>query len=271
MEQFNGNSSVPGRKSRVGSEYNLTIVIQNRGILSMNSKPVVLVMGVFHFRYVEDILEPHRQTEIQEVVQRIKEFHPTKVCVEKVAEQNEELNIEYQKFLKGDLELPANEIQQLGFRIARDLGHERIYATDWMYLDQADIDLLERGFEEAEKKQLELVKESEEWLEQQQKWFKPGTVLEMIRTNNDEEFNYLDHQYYIRYRARLGEYPDYIGPFWLRWWYRRNLIIYANIAKLATEDDRVLVIYGSGHNYLLKQFIHESGLFEMEPIDKYLK
>lgn len=233
----------------------------------MSNKPAVLVLGVFHFRYVEDILEPYRQKEIQDLVKRIKEFRPTKVCVEEVAERNDELNAEYQKFLSGALELSANECQQLGFRIACAIGHEKIYATDWMHLDQTDIDLLELGFEEAEKKQPELVKESKEWSERLHKMFKPGTVLEMIRTNNNEELNALEHQYYIRYRARLGEYPDYIGPFWLRWWYRRNLIIYSNIARLAAEDDRILVIYGSGHNYLLKQFIRESGLFELEHID----
>jgi hypothetical protein len=140
-----------------------------------------------------------------------------------------------------------------------------------MHLDQADMDVLERGFAEAENKQPELVKEAEAWTERLRHMLKPGTVLDMIRTHNDEEINAIDHQYYIRYRARLGEYPDYIGPFWLRWWYRRNLIIYSNIARLAAEDERLLVIYGSSHNYLLKQFIRESGLLEMESADAYLK
>lgn len=237
----------------------------------MSNKPVVLVLGVFHFRYVEDILEPYRQQEIQDLVQRIMEFRPTKVCLEAVVERNNELNEEYHQFLTADLELSENERHQLGFRIARNLGHENVYATDWMHLDQADIDLLEHGFEEAEKKQPELVKESEEWTERLRRMYKTGTMLEMIRSHNDEEINALDHQYYIRYRARLGEYPDYIGSFWLRWWYRRNLIVYSNIAGLASEDDRILAIYGSSHNYLLKQFIRESGLFELEDINTYLR
>ncbi|WP_274365772.1 DUF5694 domain-containing protein [Paenibacillus thermotolerans] len=104
----------------------------------MNNKPVVLVFGIFHFRYLEDIFEPHRQQEIQEVVQRILEFRPTKVCVEEVLERNDELNAQYQKYVSGDLELSANEIQQLGFRIAGAQGHDKIYATEWMHLDQAD-------------------------------------------------------------------------------------------------------------------------------------
>ncbi|MDF2721082.1 MAG: hypothetical protein K0Q59_757 [Paenibacillus sp.] len=237
----------------------------------MTSKPVVLVLGVFHFRYLNDILEPHRQKEILEVVQRIKEFRPTKICLEKVVEKNDELNAEYRDFVSGTLELTDNERHQLGFRIARELGHDNVYATDWMHLDQADMDVLERGFAEAENKQPELVKEAEAWTERLRHMLKPGTVLDMIRTHNDEEINAIDHQYYIRYRARLGEYPDYIGPFWLRWWYRRNLIIYSNIARLAAEDERLLVIYGSSHNYLLKQFIRESGLLEMESADAYLK
>jgi hypothetical protein len=236
----------------------------------MSSKPVVMVLGVFHFRYLEDIHEQYRQNEIKELVERIKMFNPTKVCVEELFERNHDLNADYQKFVSGDFELPAYETHQLGFRIARDLGHEKVYATDWMHLDKSDIDLLERGFEEAELKQPDLAKEAEKWLEELHKKFQPGTILEMIRSHNDVETNALDHQYYIRYKARFGEYPDYVGPFWLRWWYRRNLIIYSNIARLATPNDRIVAINGSGHNYLLKQFIRESGLFELENTERYL-
>lgn len=238
----------------------------------MTGQPVVLVLGMVHFQHMEDIREPHRQAEIRELIDRIAEFQPTKICVEQVAERQRELDAEYRQYREEEGELPANEIQQIGFRLAHRLGHERVYATDWMHLDPEDIDRLQKGFEEAERKQPELVRESQEWIEQRlQSHFKPGTVLEMIRQNNDETFNRRDHQYYIRYRARMGESPDYVGPFWLRWWYRRNLTIYANVARLAEADDRLLVLYGSGHNYLLKQFIRESELFELEPVDAYLK
>ncbi len=44
------------------------------------------------------------------------------------------------------------------------------------------------------------------------------------------------------------------GPDLLAEWYRRNIRIYNNIMKLVTApDDRVLVIFGSGHLGWLRQ------------------
>lgn len=238
----------------------------------MNGKPVVMVLGVFHFRYMEDVLEPHRQREVVDLVNRIKRFCPTKVGVEVVVDRQNEINGEYQRFLNGEFELTGNEVHQLAFRIARDLGHQQVHATDWMHIDDSDKEFLELGMQEAESKQPELIQELEQRIERLKGAVRPGTVTEMILSHNNDELNTLDHQTYIRYTARLGNFPDYVGTFWMRWWYRRNLIIYSNVCRLATEhDDRILIIYGSGHNYLLRQFIRESGLFQLERVESYLQ
>ncbi len=249
----------------------------------MSRKPVVMILGVFHFRYLEDVFEPQCQSEIQELVDRIKSFRPTKVGVEVVVEEDETLNDEYQKFLAGHVKLTGderllmgsagNEVYQLGFRIAREMGHERIYATDWMEFPDKDKEILEKAYERVEKRQPELLEEEKAWWARlNQKMSGSGTLSERIRIQNNDELNALDHQGYIRYRARLGEFPDYFGPWWLRWWYQRNLIVYSNITRMATDaNDRILIIYGSGHNYLLKQFIRESGLFELESVETYFQ
>ncbi|WP_397316108.1 DUF5694 domain-containing protein [Ornithinibacillus gellani] len=36
------------------------------------------------------------------------------------------------------------------------------------------------------------------------------------------------------------------------------------------KKERVLVIYGVGHLHLLTQFLQESGLFSLNPVEKYL-
>ena len=49
--------------------------------------------------------------------------------------------------------------------------------------------------------------------------------------------------YYLA--ARYGEPGDYAGPDLLAEWYRRNIRIYNNVAKLVTgPEDRILVIFG---------------------------
>jgi len=48
--------------------------------------------------------------------------------------------------------------------------------------------------------------------------------------------------------ARYGDPYDYAGPDLLAAWYQRNIRIYHNIVKLIeSPNERILVIYGSGH------------------------
>lgn len=37
-------------------------------------------------------------------------------------------------------------------------------------------------------------------------------------------------------------------------WYMRNAKIFAKLMKIAQPDDRLLVVYGAGHNYWLRHF-----------------
>jgi hypothetical protein len=63
----------------------------------------------------------------------------------------------------------------------------------------------------------------------------------------------------------------YVGIDWVQGWYARNLRIYANLARIIeSSQDRVLVVFGSGHITLLSQFLTDSALFELEPPHKYL-
>ena len=73
--------------------------------------------------------------------------------------------------------------------------------------------------------------------------------------------------------ARVGDGINNIGVDWLsNYWYRRNLMIpYANISRISSTEDRILVIYGSGHMHLLTQFMKESGLYSLDSVENYLK
>ncbi|MFC7677341.1 DUF5694 domain-containing protein [Paenibacillus sp. GCM10028914] len=71
--------------------------------------------------------------------------------------------------------------------------------------------------------------------------------------------------------ARIGEIDNYIGLEWLNWWYQRNLIIFSNLARIATScEDRLLLIIGASHVQILSQFLVESELFDLELGFSYL-
>ena len=61
--------------------------------------------------------------------------------------------------------------------------------------------------------------------------------------------------------ARIGDFNNYVGMNWLSWWYKRNLIMFANLTRLIdSEDERILFIVGVGHSSIVTKFIEESEL-----------
>jgi hypothetical protein len=97
------------------------------------------------------------------------------------------------------------------------------------------------------------------------------TIIEnLIAMNRPDEINKI-HQGYFNL-LRIGRENEYVGANYLSWWYGRNLKILANIIRFTeSSDDRILVVYGAGHNKLLNQLAIESAFYEVESPLKYLK
>src|SRR5258705_8038217 len=98
----------------------------------------VLVLGVYHMNnpghdifnsQADDVLAPKRQAEIAQVVEALKKFQPTKIAVEAEV-GNKRTPQQYADYLAGKHELTRNEVEQIGFRLGKDLGHKTIYPVD---------------------------------------------------------------------------------------------------------------------------------------------
>lgn len=77
----------------------------------------------------DDVLVPKRQAEIAEVIKELKKFKPTKIVIE--APLNDlAVQQRYQDYRMGKFELRRNESDQLGFRLAKEMGHDKIYPVD---------------------------------------------------------------------------------------------------------------------------------------------
>ena len=100
----------------------------------------VLLLGTFHFddpvfddykpQFPWDPFSPEHQREIEEVVELLAHYGPTRIALEWPANRQAELDSLYTAYLAGAITLRANEREQLGFRLARRLGHDRVYAVD---------------------------------------------------------------------------------------------------------------------------------------------
>jgi hypothetical protein len=104
------------------------------------------------------------------------------------------------------------------------------------------------------------------------KLIKTASLLEILRFLNDDksvkEVDYL----MLTTLVHVGKDSKYVGTDVLAGWYERNLKIFTNLTRvIESGDDRVLVIIGSGHVKLLRQFLEESGGYTLEKPAKYLK
>ena len=242
------------------------------------TKPVVMILGSYHMGNpgrdlnnvkADDVRAVKRQKEIADFIQILKKFKPTKIAVE-VEPGNAKLSERYAQYLKGEYQLKADEVDQIAFRLAKELNHPKLFQIDWKgnfdfgkVLESAKAnnqsDLTDYFMQSGK---TEVAKQTE--------MMKTATVTDIYRYLNDEKRVDEWHRYYLKL-ARVGKDADYAGSDLIADWYERNLKIYTNLTRInESPNDRILVLYGAGHAKLLQHFVENSGEFDLEVLSKYL-
>jgi hypothetical protein len=237
----------------------------------------VLVVGTYHMNnpgrdifntQADDVLAPKRQAEIAQVIEALKRFRPTKIAVERTA-GDERIRKDYAAYLAGTHQLTRNEIEQLGFRLAKELGHKEVYAVD------ADGEfpyprLVKYAKATGRSKEFDaLNNEVGEMVKAMNAYLASHTILETLLYMNSDAKVAEDLGFYYR-QAEFGEPWDWAGADLLADWYRRNMRIYTNIAQLAgSPDDRVLVIYGAGHLGWLQHAFASNPRFRLRKLAEF--
>ncbi|MGE5674512.1 MAG: DUF5694 domain-containing protein [Mycobacterium leprae] len=256
-------------------------------ILGLGERAKVMLLGTFHFanpgldalNLQVDMTTPQRQAEIAAVVDRLAAFAPTKIAVEAPLDAEERVNQRYHAYRSGASPLTANEIQQLGFRLAARLGHDKLYPIDaWGRFyeseEQMTAYIQSRGYTE---ENFHRLLHDPKWWERYTALFRHDaqlqashTLMEYLAYINSPERVRLDHGLYLAWPdGEPGDYwmADYISG----WWINRNLRIFANLKRLTTSPaDRILVIYGAGHLSLLRHAVESSYLHELVEVGEYL-
>lgn len=220
----------------------------------------------------DDVLGEKRQREIAEVVRLLDRYRPTKVMLEIDLDRQAEISEKFSSSCKGKRPLDKSEREQLGFRVACDMGLKTVYAVNLDALtpvkDPDSIDYLkavERHHQQAQ--YAELLADLGVWNAEDQQVLNDGTVLDMLKHINSDAWLHRNAMSYYEI-GRLGSPSDPVGASWVQYWFGRNLAIFNTIARNTDKGDRVLVIYGSGHSNLLRQFATDSGLYKIhQPLD----
>ncbi|MCX6561623.1 MAG: DUF5694 domain-containing protein [Candidatus Aminicenantes bacterium] len=239
----------------------------------------ILILGTYHMANpgrdifnmsADDVLSPKRQAEIGELLEVLKRFKPTKIAIESTVYEDRRPK-QYADYLADKYTLSQNEIDQIGFRLAKELGMKAIYPVD------IDGDFpMQRVHNFAKAKgqsQImdQLMFEIGEMVKQQDAYLHSHSVLETLLYMNDDTKVAQDVGFYLR-EAHMGEPGDYAGPDLLASWYQRNIRIYNNIANIiASPNERVLVIYGAGHLGWLRQIVTNDPAMKLRKLSEFVR
>jgi len=242
-------------------------------------------INYINFQY-DDVLVPKRHREMKQLVKQLKAFSPTKIAIAMDERFDDEIHQQYQGYLNGTYKLTRSQYEQIGFQLAKELKHPKLYCIDYNLEEDSmhplsDPSIQESmnfvGFAKAHNQEHLLPDMSAGGKVTQDEngvnWIKPKRYESMIdihRRLNLPETLYKCHQVYLQI-AKIGQGDQYPGANWVTYiWYARNIKIYSNLTRITeSPDDRILLIICAGHVFLLQRFLEESGSYTIENVLKY--
>jgi len=251
-------------------------------VTAQEKSPVrVLLLGVFHFDNPgldvaqfknADILSADRQKEVKEIVAKLKAFAPDKIFIESVPESQNRVDSLLEQYKKGNYVLTAGERDQLGFRLAGEMGHTSVYAVDYREAD-FPYDSLMKSAEEAG--QTGIIKRILNLIDSVQNDFNTAlsrsTVSQMLLRENSAEAIRMQNDFYFGVLP-VGRPGNHVGSYLVSEWWRRNMIIYENILKrLDGSEKNILVIFGAGHTAVLSQLMQYNTDIELVQVADVLQ
>src|SRR5688572_23768351 len=99
----------------------------------------VMLLGTYHFanpgrdvikQDIDDVLQPRRQAELEDLVSRLASWQPDRIAVEQPISRTDTVRARYARYLAKALPPNRNEVVQIGFRLASRLGHDAVYPID---------------------------------------------------------------------------------------------------------------------------------------------
>jgi len=267
----------------------LLSVLSAPAILAAEPTVEVMVLGTYHFAnpgqdkvnaQIDPVTTPAKQAQLAQVAERLARFKPTVIAVERVAkDQATMLDHRYPEFTQADLLTNPDERVQIAYRLASKLGLKQVYGVDEVAAegepDYFPFDPVQKWAEANGRTGTidAMFGPIQEWVAQLEKDQKTRPVADILA-----DLNAPDHPIAIKsmgegyYRLlTLGRGRDLPGADLNARWYARNARIFAKLTQVVKPGDRVLLVYGSGHNYWLRHFASEAGGFTLVEVGPYLQ
>lgn len=252
----------------------------------------VFLLGTFHFSQTDstyNVLEEKHQQSIHELCQIIAKQQPDKVFIERQPEYEFQNKIDslftlFSKMKSSKLRA-KNELVQVGFRVAKMLGHKKVYQCDHpgrygsLYRNSMEYAKTNKqtGYLDATVKGT-VVREDD--LVNEDSLMQHSTLLEYIQWINSDAVMSTSHASYVSNYPLVGSKDFYnydddntlIGAELTADWYRRNIMIYTKMISHLTFDEKaIFLIMGGDHIPILKHLFESNPNFEVMKAESWLK
>ncbi len=238
----------------------------------------VFLLGTYHMdnpgrdlhnTNADDVLAPRRQAEIEELMVMLARFRPTKVAIEWDNGDQAGLDRIYGEYVAGRRQLTRDERQQVGMRLAKLMGLKRVYAIDTMW-DFPYGSLINWAKANSRSAEIEAIdRMGSEHSKADSEYLLGHSVLEMYRRMNSPKWISDNAAIYARF-GHFGDDSDPAGARLLTRWHERNTFILTSLLGVIEPGDRVLVLYGAGHQTLLRRFIADDPTLKLRTLDNLL-
>ncbi|RZK59559.1 MAG: hypothetical protein EOO91_04830 [Pedobacter sp.] len=250
------------------------------------AKIKVILLGTFHYGETSDkkktaftdLFSQKRQAELVQLVKDIAKENPTKIFVESQPVNQQKLNNEYELYQKNQLTdtvILRNEIQQIGFRLAKLAKLPAPIAVDYKQeLPYDEMNKFEKGIgADTTIKWPPFFDIPYPFTDTTKKISLKKMSLPQYYVGLNSEYQRKSMQFdYLHYAMSYGYKDNYVGADFTTSWYNRNLKIYTNILReLKPTDTCIVVLFGASHTNLLRQFFADHPSFEIIELDKILK
>ena len=226
----------------------------------------VMVLGSYHFgnpgldlhnTQVDDVLVPQRQAELAAVVAGLARYAPTLIAVEARADDQPGRAVSrYAAFESGQTAPTRNEIDQIAFRLARELQLAQVFGIDAagdFPFEAVQSFANKAGRGEEFQRGVDVLGARSKAFEAEAR---TASIGAMLRRLNQPAAIRVDHGWYMQ-ALSYGAGSEQPGAELLGRWLMRNAAICARLVQVSRPGDRVLVLFGAGHSHLLRQCVQD--------------
>ena len=244
----------------------------------------LLILGTYHMENprldavnleADDVLLPRRQRELADLVAKLARYNPTRIAIE-APYRNATWDDRYRQYRAGTYTLGRNEIEQIGFQLARRLNLPTLHPVDYSMtmrgLTPAEIEY------PAPRQSAPTVAVPASApvpappLSERDLLLRRSTVTEFLRHLNSDAEIRADHAQYMQMLLPAEDAAIYEDADLVTNWYKRNFRIFANLNRITTfPGDRVLLIIGAGHVKILRELALDAPYFCLVDTDAYLR